>query len=184
MNRTRLIQLLIAKSIFETLLVSAIAIVFFVQVFPPHFRGWGEATQRSIAGWAVNSSSPAAPVQVQLFIDGSFVANGIANQPRPDVAKAGWATDEFHGYEFMLPVLSDGPHEARVYAVHGSGSGKRITLQMLGDAIRFATIGGVTQRVAESKDQSRSQQRWSTPSPIRPCERWRYVKLRQCLLHV
>ena len=53
-ERRSLTQLLIAKSVMETLLLGTIAVAFYLALFPPHFRGWGEVTSREIAGWAVN----------------------------------------------------------------------------------------------------------------------------------
>ncbi|MEP6706496.1 MAG: hypothetical protein ABJC05_03195 [Pyrinomonadaceae bacterium] len=128
-------ELLIAKSIIETLLVGAIAVVFYLSLFPPFFRGWGETAPHEIAGWAVNQNSPWERVQVQLFIDGGFVATAVANRSRPDVQAAGWSADEWHGYFFPAPPLTPGEHVAQVYAMHGAGT--RRTLQLLGDPIRF-----------------------------------------------
>lgn len=136
-TRFKLFRLLMAKGILEIAFVATLGVGFFYLSFPPHFRGWGEATSHSIAGWAVNESSPWDRVELQLFIDGKFVTNGIANLPRPDVLAAGWSKDEWHGYQFQLPPLSAGVHEARVYAIHSSGGGMRQTLQQVGNPIRF-----------------------------------------------
>jgi hypothetical protein len=138
MTKSKLINFLIGKSILETVLVGTIAVGFYINAFPPHFHGWGEATPSAIAGWAVNDVAPWERVSVQLFVDGNFVATQQASLSRPDVSAAGWAKDEWHGYSFTLPKLSMGQHEARVYALHESGRGIRQTLQQLGDAIRFA----------------------------------------------
>ena len=137
--KKQLVNLLIAKSILDTLLVGTIAVVGYVNAFPPRFHGWGEAVveTQSIAGWAINDADPWQRVEVQLFIDGKFVGTQAANQSRRDVVTAGWARDEWHGYNFFVPGLSAGTHEARVYALHSSGSGARYTLQMLGDPINF-----------------------------------------------
>jgi hypothetical protein len=134
---TKLINLLISKSILDTVLVGAIAVGFYIKVLPPYFHGWGEATTHSISGWAVNNALPGDRVQVQLFIDGRFIGICAANLSRPDVLAAGWSQDEWHGYSFSVPPLSEGLHEARVYALHGSGGGVRYSLQLLGDPIRF-----------------------------------------------
>jgi hypothetical protein len=134
---TKLINVLISKSILDVVLVGAIAVGFYIKVFPPYFHGWGEATPHSISGWAVNNALPWDRVQVQLFIDEEFVGIGAANLSRPDVLAGGWSQDEWHGYSFNVPVLPQGLHEARVYALHGSGSGARYTLQLLGDPIHF-----------------------------------------------
>ncbi len=135
----KLVNLLIVKSILDTILVATIAVVVYVNAFPPTFHGWGEAVvqEKRIAGWAVNDADPWARVEVQLFIDGKFVGTQLAQLSRPDVVVAGWSKDEWHGYSFSLADLKRGTHEARVYAVHASGSGARYTLQLLGDPIRF-----------------------------------------------
>lgn len=132
---TRLVHLLIGKSIVETLVVGALAVFAFITVLPPFFHGWGEVTETGISGWAVNNASPWEHVEVQLYIDGKFLAAVVADKYRPDVSAAGWAKDAWHGYTFLLPSLPAGSHEARVYAVHDSGGGARKSLQLLGDPI-------------------------------------------------
>jgi hypothetical protein len=136
---SQLVNLLIAKSILETVLVGTIAVAVYVNAFPPTFHGWGEAVPESktIAGWVVNDANPWQRVEVQLFIDGKLVGTQVANQSRPDVVAAGWARDEWRGYNFVVQELPSGIHEARVYAVHSVGNGARYTLQLLGDPIRF-----------------------------------------------
>ncbi len=73
----RLVNALIAKSILETILVGTIAVVVYLNAFPPTFHGWGEAVAASkeYPGWAVNDTSPWERVEVQLFIDGKLVWN-------------------------------------------------------------------------------------------------------------
>lgn len=134
---TSLVHVLVGKSIAETLLVGALAVFTFMTVFPPYFQGWGDVTETSIAGWAVNSAEPWARVEVQLFIDGQFIAQTVANKSRTDVLAAGWSKDEWHGYTFPITGLNPGRHEARVYALHDSGEGERKSLQLLGDPISF-----------------------------------------------
>ncbi|HSS21063.1 MAG TPA: hypothetical protein VLL54_13400 [Pyrinomonadaceae bacterium] len=135
---TRLVHLLIGKSIAETIVVGALAVFAFVSLAPPTFHGWGELSEmRDISGWAVNNASPWERVEVQLFVDGHFAGTAIANQSRPDVSAAGWAKDPWHGYTFAVNTLPSGLHEARVYALHTSGRGLRKSLQLLGDPIHF-----------------------------------------------
>ena len=133
----KLVNLLIAKSILETIFVGTIAVVVYVKLFPPTFHGWGEAVVESqmISGWVVNNAKPWDHVEVQLFVDGKFMGTQMAQLSRPDVVAAGWAKDEWHGYSFVVNGLGEGMHEARVYALHQSGA--RYTLQMLGNPIRF-----------------------------------------------
>ena len=137
MTSTRLVHALIGKSVAESLLVGALAVSAYLMVLPPHFHGWGEITDYGISGWAVNNSRPSSRVSVQLFIDGRFVAIDDADESRPDVVAAGWSKDEWHGYTFPLTSLSPGEHEARLYALHDAGEGKRKTLQLLGSPLRF-----------------------------------------------
>lgn len=133
----KLLHTLLGKAILETILIGALSLLFFVQAFPPHFRGWGEVNQQTILGWASNTADPMSRVDVQLFIDGVFVAQRSANEFRPDVHAAGWAVDDWHGYRFELPNLSPGKHQAKVYALYSSRGGKRQTLQLLGDPVEL-----------------------------------------------
>ncbi len=138
LERARLWQLLIAKSIVEALFVAVVAVSFYYLSFNPHFRGWSDvADSVSVAGWAVNESAPGAPVEVQVYIDGRFVGDSLANRPRPDVLKAGRSVTELCGFQFETPPLSAGEHEARVYAVQESAGGTRRTLQQIGLPLRF-----------------------------------------------
>jgi hypothetical protein len=139
----KLVNVLIAKSILETLFVATIAVVVYLNAFPPTFHGWGEAVvdARTISGWVVDNARPWDRVEVQLFVDGKFMGTQVAQLSRPDVVAAGWARDEWHGYEFVVSGLATGAHEARVYALHSSGNGARHTLQLPGDPIRFQVEG-------------------------------------------
>ena len=139
MQKPQLVNLLIAKSVLETILVATIALVVYLKAFPPNFHGWGEAVtaSQSIAGWVVSDADPWRRVEVQLFVDGKLVGTQVASLSRPDVLAAGWSRDEWNGYSFPVAALSPGVHEARVYALHSSGKGARYTLQLLGDPIQF-----------------------------------------------
>ena len=142
MQKSQLVNLLIAKSILETILVGTIALVVYLNAFPPTFHGWGEAVTASqnISGWVVNDADPWRRVEVHLFVDGKLVGTQVAHLSRPDVLAAGWSRDEWHGYSFQVGGLSPGTHEARVYALHSSSKGARYTLQLLGDPIRFEVL--------------------------------------------
>jgi hypothetical protein len=135
----KLIHVLIAKSILDTLLVGTIAVGTYMNAFPPHFHGWGEAVTASqtISGWVVTDADPWRRVEVQLFVDGKFTATQEAHHSRPDVFAAGWSKDEWHGYNFTVQGLTAGSHEARIYAIHPSRNGGRYSLQILGDPIPF-----------------------------------------------
>lgn len=138
---SKLIHVLIGKSIAETLLVGALAVFAYANLFPPHFHGWHEVNERAITGWAIDSSRPWKRVDVQLFIDGRFFSAALASQSRPDVVAAGWARDEWHGYSFAVDTLPPGYHEATVYVLHGGFAGKRKSLQMIGEPRLFMVDG-------------------------------------------
>jgi len=158
--KIQLVNVLIVKSVLDTVLVATIAVVVYINAFPPRFHGWGEAVvqEQRIAGWAVNHADPWERVEVQLFIDGKFVGTQVAQLSRRDVVAAGWTRDEWHGYSFGVTDLSVGEHEARVYAVHSSRNGERYTLQMLGDPIRFAVTEDGTWKTSHAKAQRRKEE--------------------------
>lgn len=137
----KLVHLLLAKSILETIFVGTLAVVVYTKAFPPTFHGWGEAVveEKRIAGWVVNNARPGEAVEVQLFIDGRFINTEAAVDPRPDIVTAGWSTVPWHGYDFWPSKLPPGKHEARVYAVHRSDDDRKYSLQLIGDPIQFET---------------------------------------------
>src|SRR5687768_17777251 len=86
-----------------TLAAGAFAVWREYASFPPSLRGFGEVTRRGeVAGWAVGPASPGERVEVQLYVDGRFVAQGEAALPRPDVLAAGRSADANCGYRFAL----------------------------------------------------------------------------------
>lgn len=144
-SRRCLTHLLIGKLTLEALFVACLAVGLHYVFFNPYFRGWTEMNGRQVSGWAIREDAPAMRVEVQLYIDGRFAAHQTADDPRPDVVRAGRARDEWNGFNFDLPTLARGEHEARVYVVHESGGGVRRTLQQLGRPLRFRVDVGDAQ---------------------------------------
>jgi len=139
-RRARLTRLLLAKLTLDILFVAALAVYTQAVAFRPFYSGSLDyADSKSVRGWVVDRSEPAASVEVQLYVDGSFAASELADEPRPDVFEKGYAEDERHGFVFNLDDLKAGEHEARVYAVHASRGGARRTLQQIGGALRFTS---------------------------------------------
>jgi hypothetical protein len=64
------------------------------------------ALSLSAAGWAVDEelSNGRGHATVQITLDGTVVATGVANLPRPDLVKAGVAPDPNHGFTIPLPA--------------------------------------------------------------------------------
>ena len=137
-SSSRLIQLLFAKSILEALVICGVSVAFYFTTTNPYIHGWlDQADSKAVIGWVVDESNPPGRVEVQLFIDGKFVADRAATEFRPDVHASGRANDDWHGFIFNTPLLQVGEHEARVYAVHSARSGMRRTLQIIGKPLRF-----------------------------------------------
>jgi hypothetical protein len=137
-RRARLMKLLLAKLTLDLLFVAALAVYTHAVAFRPFYTGSLDyADSHSARGWVVDRSEPSAAVEVQLYVDGRFIADALADQPRPDVFEKGFAEDERHGFVFRVEALRPGEHEARVYAVHASRNGARRTLQQIGNALRF-----------------------------------------------
>jgi hypothetical protein len=135
---SRLIHLLLAKSVLEALLITVVAVAFYFATTNPYVRGWlDRADSKSVSGWVVDESNSPARVEVQLFIDGRFIGDKSAADFRPDVHTANRANDDWHGFAFDIPTLQAGEHEARAYAVHAAHSGTRQTLQLIGKPLRF-----------------------------------------------
>jgi hypothetical protein len=136
----RLSRALFAKSVAESLFLVALFAAFSYTHFHPKFRGAVDvADARTVAGWVVDEAEPNGQVEVQLFIDGQFVAQRRADLPRPDVLAAGRAARAEHGFRFDTPPLParEAEYEARVYALHAAGDGERRTLNQIGKALRF-----------------------------------------------
>jgi hypothetical protein len=137
-TRPNLLQLLIAKSVAEALLVTVLGVAFYLVVTNPNLRGWlDNADAQTVAGWVVDEKSAGSRVEVQLFIDDKFVEDRVASDFRPDVRQAQRANDDWHGFVFKTPPLAPGQHEARVFAVHRGGSAERRTLQIVGKPLHF-----------------------------------------------
>jgi hypothetical protein len=136
--RRRLVTLLFAKLTLDLLFVGALAVYAHAVAFHPFFSGsLDSADGESVRGWVVDRARPGAPVEVQLYVDGKFVADALADQPRPDVSEKGYAPDERHGFVFIFQHDLYGEHQVRVYAVASSRGGTRRTLQQIGGPLNF-----------------------------------------------
>lgn len=137
-SRAKLIHVLIAKSIAEALLITAIVVGFYFATTNPNLRGvLDNADREFVNGWVADDAHPWSRVEVQLFIDDKFAGNAVAAEYRPDVRAAKRAEDDWHGFVFKTPQLPAGEHEARVYALHSNAAGERRTLQLIGKPLRF-----------------------------------------------
>lgn len=157
-SREKLLQLLLAKSIVEAVLVTVLAVSFYLVVTNPHLRGWlDQADAQTISGWVVDDRSGGRRVEVQLFIDDKFVENRVADAFRPDVCLAQRANDDWHGFVFQTPPLAAGDHDVRVFAVHRGGSDERRTLQIVGKPLRLRINAAITQGHGQTMPEGQTQ---------------------------
>jgi hypothetical protein len=127
---SRLLHAVIAKSVVEISFVCLIATLAAFSNFSPMLRGHIDvADQTRITGWVHDPLAPETVIQVQLFIDGKFVASRAADEPREDLVAAGATSKPNHGFTFSLKALSltRGKHTAQVYALREtSGANKAL----------------------------------------------------------
>src|SRR5258708_33390640 len=94
-SRSKLLHLLLSKSMAEALLLTAVAVGFYFATTNRHLRGvLDRADSRTITGWVVDEAQPSTRVEVQLFIDDRFIADALANEFRPDVHEPDRAQDD------------------------------------------------------------------------------------------
>ena len=136
--RGSLSKLVAAKLALDLLFVCALAAYAHVESFRPAFDGEVEPTDGEVVrGWVAGRARPGETFEVQLFVDGSFAAAGVADEPQPDSAGRQSAEGARRGFVFRLGSERNGEHEARVYAVRAGRGGERRTLELVGVPRRF-----------------------------------------------
>lgn len=133
--RRRLVRLLVLKAAADLLLVCALAAGFYYASLRHTLRGALEHADAGVVrGWVLDESRPDRRVEVQLYLDGRFVASTLADRTRESSDNDGG-----RGFVFRLGPQPPGEHEARVYALHAPAEGRRHTLQQLGRPFRFVS---------------------------------------------
>jgi hypothetical protein len=74
------------------------------------------ATSVLVSGWALDPETT-APVQMHLYVDGTFAGAVMADGARPDVAAAYPGQGAAHGFATGLPA-TEGAHQVCVYAIN------------------------------------------------------------------
>lgn len=131
---TRLLAAVSIKTLVELAFVCVLVGVAATRMFHPSLRGAIDiADSARVNGWVYDTALAAEPLQVQLFVDGIFVAGMRADQLRTDLVDAGAAPYPDHGFSFSLSgqTLEAGWHSAQVYAVK-SAVGRNLTLIPIG----------------------------------------------------
>ncbi|MDX2033247.1 MAG: hypothetical protein SF339_21400 [Blastocatellia bacterium] len=128
---SRLLRAVIAKSFIEILLVCLVATLVAFSTFNPQLRGAVDvAGPERLAGWVNDPRAPDERIEVQLFIDGRFVATTRADGRRDDLVAAGVTATPSHGFEFDLVALRlpPGRHPAQVFALRPTTGGRMMLL--------------------------------------------------------
>lgn len=137
---TRLLRAILAKSFFEVLFVCGVATFAAFQNYSPLLRGAIDVADASrVAGWAHDPLAPQTPLDVQLFIDGHFIAAQRANDFRADLVNAGATTQPHHGFQFDLKQVSlvNGSHTAQVYALRTAAGTNKMLLPLAKQPVVF-----------------------------------------------
>ena len=126
-SRSRLARLVAAKLVLDLVFVCGLAAYTHAVTYRSGFDGALEQIDGSGArGWVVDLASPDADVEVQLFLNGEFVASTSAREAAADGRRS-----------FAFEFRRTGEYEARVYAVSAGRGGERRTLQQLGGPRHF-----------------------------------------------
>ena len=134
--RKRLVKLIAAKLALDFLFVCGLALYTHAVTFERGFDGRLEHVDgRGARGWVADLERPGEPVEVQLFLNGEFVASATAVNPRPDDASS--VSRGSVRRSFIFEFQRSGEYEARVYAVRVGRGGARRTLQQLGEPKHF-----------------------------------------------
>jgi hypothetical protein len=136
--RGRLVKLIAAKLALDLLFVCGLAAYTHAVTYRNSFEGELEhADALGARGWVTDLEQPGAPVEVQLFLNGRFVASAVASEPAQDEAQGDSRKRDRRSFVFQFEQPRDGEYEARVYAVRVGRAGARRTLQQVGDPRSF-----------------------------------------------
>jgi hypothetical protein len=136
--RGPLAKLVAAKLALDLLFVCGLAVYTHAVTYRTGFEGELEhADEFGARGWVTDLEQPGAPVEVQLFLDGRFVASAVAGEPAPDGARGGSREHGRRAFVFRFEQPRGGRYEARVYAARVGRDGARRTLRQLGDPRGF-----------------------------------------------
>lgn len=139
-SATKLLQAVIVKAGLElTLICVAVSLAAFSHINPPLRGAIDVADATRVAGWAYDPREPAARLDVQLFIDGRFVAAGRADERRDDLVNRGATADAMHGFTFKLAPLSlvAGHHTLQVFVLHAGSANNKILLSLTRTPLTF-----------------------------------------------
>ena len=130
---TKLLKAILAKAGLEFLIILiAISLAAYSHLNPPIRGAIDVADATRVAGWAYDPREPDVRLEVQLFIDGQWVASHRADEQRDDLVKASAAADTLHGFTFSVPTLqlTPGKHQVTVYVMRAGGGNNKMLLAL------------------------------------------------------
>ncbi len=128
-----MLKALLAKAGIEIFVVmAAISFAAYSHLNPPIRGAIDIADPTRIAGWAYDPRAPEDRLPVQLFVDGKFVAEKLADERRDDLISAGAAANALHGFSFLVSELklTKGVHSVNVYALRAGGGRNKSLLSI------------------------------------------------------
>ncbi len=73
----------------------------------------------SVSGWAYDPDAGTAAINVDIYINDSFINRTLADRYRPDIPLADSRVQgDNHGFDILLPVLFPGTYIVKVYAIN------------------------------------------------------------------
>ncbi len=110
-----------------------------------------------VTGWTADPDTH-DPTRVHVYVDGAAVAEGVADQPRPDVAASTGLGDR-HGFRIEVPA-SPGPHRVCAYALNAGLGDTNVEIGCaevtVAETPWFDRMGRLLQLLTESE-------RWESP---------------------
>jgi len=125
---------------------------------PP--RGWIDmASRERISGWICNPDDLETPVPIQIVANGRLVARSVANARRPDVARAGQASESC-GFDVLLETPLP-PHRRHVIEVRREADGVPLRTPLVVEAAnRFdPAVALLIRQAVDSTEDARDQAR-------------------------
>lgn len=135
----KLARVLLIKAVCDLIFVVALAGGSFIAALTPWIDGHVEAADSYVSGRISERIRSDTSFDVQLFIDGNFIAHRIVKCASSSNVIESSLTSGGCEFRFELQKLESGEHEARVFASEVKEGVVHRVLHLLGKPQRFAT---------------------------------------------
>lgn len=96
-----------------------------------------------VRGWSADPDSPAAPLDVHVYVDGGYAGSAQAGRDRPDVAAALPGYSAAHGFDLDVVIGADGVHQVCAYAINVGAGTTNPVLGCILVGVRVSPVGNV-----------------------------------------